>query len=240
MNRMKLLTTLLLALSLACTVEGTTAPGDTGATEANDTGEDTHDDTGDDTELDFDTAPDTDPDTHTYDSGEVDPTELPNLSEGLDSDACEEVPGYEDLAGATSYFVGTYARIEDGTWIGFETWLLYATSEWEASGGADCQVVWDVAGSETSPDACPGCELALSLSATVNAGSTSLRGVHRLTLKRWGRRQEVPKSRRNRGPSHRPLVPGPRLPTRTALALWSFGASPRKRRPAAAAGFAAE
>ena len=173
MNGMTLLPTLLLALSLGCTVEGTKAPGDTGATEANDTGEDTHDDTGDDTELDFDTAPDTDPDTHTYDSGEVDPTELPNLSEGLATDACEEVPGYEDLAGATSYFVGTYARIEDGTWIGFETWLLYATSEWEASGGADCQVVWDVAGSETSPDACPGCELALSLSATVNAGSTT-------------------------------------------------------------------
>ena len=156
---------LLLLLLAACTTQQTKAPDDTGAT-GDDTGSDTDTDSGADTDTDPDT--DTDTDTDTDSAAE----ELPDLSQDLDTGAWEDVPGYEDLPGATTYFLGLYLKDGD-IWVGSETWLLYATSEWEAAGGADCQVVWTVSATETSPESCGGCELGLDVSATIDASLTT-------------------------------------------------------------------
>lgn len=155
-----------LALVVGCTVEETKAPDDTGSVQDTDTGGETDTDTDTDSDSDTDSDTDSDSDSDSDTDTDTDLSELPDLSEGLDTTVCEDAPGYEDLAGATSYFVGLYVSA-GGTWEGTERWLLYPTSEWEAAGGEACEVVWDVSASETSPESCPSCELAIDVSATV-------------------------------------------------------------------------
>lgn len=105
------------------------------------------------------------------DSGEGSEEELPDLIGTLQSDFCEGAGGYEDVAGATSFFVGTFVE-EAGAWSGEEIWLLYANPAWEAAGGADCRVTWAISAVETTPGSCASCELALSISATLDPSST--------------------------------------------------------------------
>lgn len=141
-----------------------TAGGDSARDSARDSASDSAPDSGD-TAASGDTA-------ETGDTGSGEGLDdLPDLLGDLDTTSCENAPGYQELAGATSYFVGGFSRDGD-IWTGTETWLLFATSEWVAEGGADCQVVWDISGSTAAPDACAGCAFAVSFSASLDASLT--------------------------------------------------------------------
>ena len=142
---------LLLSLS-AC--EAPEAPG-----RGDDTGT-AGDDGGGASEADADTDADSDADTDA------------DITPDVDGDMCEEVAGYDNIPGAANYYSGVLSD-SAGTWAGAETWHLFANSDWEKAGGADCEVVWRLTG-ETVEDGgeCATCEFSISLSATLDSGRT--------------------------------------------------------------------
>ena len=73
--------------------------------------------------------------------------QLPSLLGDADLGSCDELDGAAH-PGATSYYLGEFEG-GDGTWLGTETWLLYANETWESDGQGDCEVVWDVSANET-------------------------------------------------------------------------------------------
>lgn len=94
---------------------------------------------------------------------------LPDLRDEMDSTYCENVQ--PNVAGATSYFLGTYVQKTEG-WVGKEQWILHPTSDWTATNGETCYVTWEVAASETDIAGCPNCDFALDVSASINRQET--------------------------------------------------------------------
>ena len=111
-------------------------------------------------EADADTDADSDADTDA------------DITPDVDGDMCEEVAGYDNIPGAANYYYGALSRSGE-EWSGAESWRLFANSDWEKAGGADCEVVWRMTG-ETVDDGgeCATCEFSVSLSATVDTGRT--------------------------------------------------------------------
>ena len=103
----------------------------------------------------------------------------------LDPNHCEEAPGYEALAGATAYFIGEYTR-GGGVVTGVETAAYYATSEWEAAGGADCVVVWNTNGTEGSPAGCSACAYAVTVDANLDTDATTCPSALWAGQESWG------------------------------------------------------
>ncbi len=127
-----------------------------------------------DTDGDADTDADTDGDVDADTDGDTD-ADLP-YDPVLDSDVCEDVPGFEDVAGATSYYVGDLFADGD-RWTGTESWRLFATSEWEAAGGGDCVAIWDVTGRTVAGGgACGSCAFSIELSMSLDTGATTCPG----------------------------------------------------------------
>ncbi len=118
-----------------------------------------------DDEADADTDVDADSDSDSDGDSDSD-------IDDLDEDLCEDVAGYEDLIGATSYYKGDFRQSGD-SWSGTERWLLFATSEWEEVGGGDCQVTWVIEGTTTTEvGECAVCEFGIDLAAQVDLGNT--------------------------------------------------------------------
>lgn len=116
-------------------------------------------------ESDADTDADSDADADADGDPAID-EDLPDVTEAIDEDVCTE------YLGATSYFYGAYTR-EGDDWYGEEKWLLFANEQWEAEGGADCEVVWNTVAVEGLVGACVGCDFSLTISATVDQGRTT-------------------------------------------------------------------
>ena len=95
---------------------------------------------------------------------------LPDLSQGLSREGCDNGPGE---AGAASYFVGELRISPQGTVQGSEEWLMFANSKWKARNGADCKVVWSLQGTTTPPTACAGCGLGVTLTNYMDLGSST-------------------------------------------------------------------
>ena len=117
-----------------------------------------------DADADADTDTDTDADT---DAG------LPDPTVSLDEDFCDTEGSFPDQSGATSYFYGVFTVDDKGAWSGQERWILFATEEWEADGGEDCEVVWTMSGTEAATGSCSSCEFAVQLDATVDVSLTT-------------------------------------------------------------------
>lgn len=87
---------------------------------------------------------------------------LPDLGSGLSKGQCANGPGNE---GADSYFVGNFA-MTDGKISGTERWILFANPKWQAKGGLDCELRWNVTGTKTSDvGACSNCTEGISFHA---------------------------------------------------------------------------
>jgi hypothetical protein len=127
---------------------------------------DTDADSDADTDADSDADSDADADADT----DADADALPDLTQDLDQEACEDGPGDE---GATTYWVGTYLWTDANNAAGNERWIWYATSEWEAVGGADCEVVWDVTATKGGVGEGPDCEFSLSVRAEIDEDATT-------------------------------------------------------------------
>lgn len=90
---------------------------------------------------------------------------LPNLAEGLQRGLCSNGPGNE---GADSYFVGSFS-IENGQIRGSETWMLFSNPQWQARGGSDCSITWNVTGTETpGGGSCGACDSTISFQAVAD------------------------------------------------------------------------
>jgi hypothetical protein len=127
-------------------------------------------DTDADTDTDTDADADADADADTDADADADTDPLPDLSQGLDEEVCEPGPG---TAGATTYWLGTYLWDGQDAAVGTERWIWFATSEWEALGGADCEVVFETSATVGSPGACDSCDFSLSVSAAIDTGATT-------------------------------------------------------------------
>ena len=98
--------------------------------------------------------------------------DLPSVWDDHDEDHCEGGE-YDDVPGATSYFLGEFTK-DDDTWGGTEYWVLYANDVWaEADNGQDCQIAWTVQLTETDPSACSVCEYGLEGGATIDLSKTT-------------------------------------------------------------------
>ena len=75
---------------------------------------------------------------------------LEDLTQNLDEGGCDSFDG-TPLAGATSYFYGLYQE-NNGTYSGYEQFLLFANDTWAAQGNSDCVVQWTASGFEGSPE----------------------------------------------------------------------------------------
>ena len=94
---------------------------------------------------------------------------LPSLENQMEPDYCENVQ--PDVAGATSYFMGTYLLDSNG-WRGTEQWILHPTSSWTATHGETCYVTWEIVATETDVTGCPNCDLSLDVSGSLNRQET--------------------------------------------------------------------
>jgi hypothetical protein len=142
-----------------------------------DTGNENQDDTSTENQEDTGSGHDSG---HAHDTGEAPPqwsdmesaleqSGLPTVTNQMDESYCEGMQ--PSTAGATSYFTGIYL-LEDGEWRGFEQWILHPTSDWTNTNGQTCYVTWDTIGVETNIINCSDCELALSVTATLNESLT--------------------------------------------------------------------
>ena len=94
---------------------------------------------------------------------------LPDVLEGMDETYCRDVqPG---VAGATSYFTGTYLLDSEG-WFGREKWILHPTPAWTATNGETCYITWETTATQADPAGCPNCDFALSVQANINRQQT--------------------------------------------------------------------
>ena len=115
---------------------------------------------------------------------------LPNVLNEMDPSACDALSDeYTGLAGATTYFAGSYFHSEDG-WYGREKWVLYPNEEWQTlaytqwmdgdvslssiAQGYPCEVSWDMYVQETDEmETCLACDLGLAVQAEINFSSTN-------------------------------------------------------------------
>lgn len=115
---------------------------------------------------------------------------LNNVLEEMDPAACDTLAAeYPGLAGATSYFAGSYLKDSSG-WVGREKWVLYPNEEWQTlsydqwmegdqslsniAQGYPCEVSWDILVQELEDlETCLACDLALAVSATISFSSTN-------------------------------------------------------------------
>ncbi|HJN75446.1 MAG TPA: hypothetical protein QGF58_16070 [Myxococcota bacterium] len=152
----------LLLFSFAC---GDKDTSDSGSEADADTDADSDTDTDTDSDADADSDTDTDADADT--DSDTDTDTLTDPTEGIDTTYCDTASGYEDQAGATSYYTAWYDKAD---WTGTERWLLFGTSEW--NGGLDCEVVWTITATQTDANTCNSCNYGLSFDAEVDTGST--------------------------------------------------------------------
>ena len=143
-------------------------PGCSGKEGGDDSSGDGDADTDTDTDTDSDSDTDTDADTDTdTDSDLVDiRSEMVTTSEG-----CETL-GSTLVDGAHEYCWGEYHK-SGSTWTGQEAIYYYANSTWKIHGGADCVEAWDTTATEIATGACSGCDLGLSVTATLNTTLTN-------------------------------------------------------------------
>ena len=115
---------------------------------------------------------------------------IPNVLEEMDSTICDDISAeFPDVAGATSYFAGSYAKI-NGEWYGREKWILFPNERWQEiatiqwlegdtslsniAQGYPCEISWDMNVQEMDEfTACPACDIALSVEATLSFSSTN-------------------------------------------------------------------
>jgi hypothetical protein len=86
---------------------------------------------------------------------------LPDVESGMVDGMCANGPGAE---GADSYFTGRFS-VKDGVVSGTESWVLFANPKWEARGGKDCRLIWDVKGKVVKPRNCTNCDLGIEFNA---------------------------------------------------------------------------
>jgi hypothetical protein len=100
---------------------------------------------------------------------------LPDLLDDMDetycNDALEDEIGGQDIAGATSYFTGTYLLEDDG-WVGREKWILHPTPAWTDTNGETCYVTWETAAIQINAAGCADCDFGLSVAANINKQQT--------------------------------------------------------------------
>lgn len=77
---------------------------------------------------------------------------LPDLFADLDPGACEEALYFDQVPGATGYFVGEFELDGCGKVRGTETWILFANEKWIEHDGYDCRMVWSVSGTVGDPN----------------------------------------------------------------------------------------
>ena len=108
---------------------------------------------------------------------------LPSLSEEMDEEYCYDAqPG---VAGATSYFMGTYIIDSDG-WFGREQWILHPTPEWEDTNGETCYVTWETSANQIDVAGCANCDFGLEVSASINRQLTDCpEGLWKDTEEQW-------------------------------------------------------
>jgi hypothetical protein len=107
-----------------------------------------------------------------FSNGSADHHGLPDINDGLDRSGCDiqEATGVAG-PGATSYFYGEVWE-EDGDWIGYERWILFANETWSDQGGYDCEETWTLEVVETGTGACGGCDIGLELTALLDASAS--------------------------------------------------------------------
>jgi len=149
---------------------------------------DTDTDTDADSDTDADGDADADADADSDADSDADADALPDLTEGLDQDVCENGPGDE---GATTYYLGTYLNVQGAPFEGTEQWIWYANSDWEAVGGADCVVTWNVVGTECTTDACTDCDLGIIASAELDLDATTCPKAGYSGMESWEERYAV-------------------------------------------------
>ena len=88
-------------------------------------------------------------------------SEMPDVETGMVKGMCANGPGAE---GADSHFTGRF-EVKDGTVSGTEAWVLFANPKWQARGGKDCRLIWDVKGKVVEPRNCSGCDLGIEFHA---------------------------------------------------------------------------
>ncbi|MCK6504541.1 hypothetical protein L6R53_14245 [Myxococcota bacterium] len=108
----------------------------------------------------------------TGDGGTGDGGAGPEVWDLVNPDLCDAVEGFEGVPGAASYFVGEYWPPGAPT-AGVETWALYANPAWEAEGGADCRVVWNMTSTPTGTGACGSCDYGIAVSASLDTAATT-------------------------------------------------------------------
>ena len=86
---------------------------------------------------------------------------LPDVESAMASGMCANGPGAE---GADSYFTGEF-QVTGETVSGTESWVLFANPRWQARGGNDCRLIWDVTGRVVNPRNCTGCDLGIAFKA---------------------------------------------------------------------------
>ena len=96
---------------------------------------------------------------------------LPDLQRGLDETGCEDLSG-NVTAGATVWFWGEYITA-DGGWTGEERMIYFANDAWVDAGGYDCELVWSMTATDTSPGTCTTCDIGLQVEASLDASQTS-------------------------------------------------------------------
>lgn len=144
--------------------------GCSGGKDTADPGADADADADTDSDSDADSDSDTDTDSDADTDADTDADVLADVRDEMveDSEGCETLGG-SVVDGAKEYFWGEYSE-SGGAWTGQEAIYYFANATWESHGGADCVVVWDMTATEI---ACSGCELGLSVSATMNTTDTT-------------------------------------------------------------------
>ena len=126
----------------------------------------------------------------TQDDPYFEESDLPNVLNQMDSSVCDEVSAeYPDAAGATSYFAGSYVKI-DNEWHGREKWILFPNERWQniayqqwmdgdesisnIAQGYPCEISWDMYVQEIDElETCFACDIALSVQAEISFSSTN-------------------------------------------------------------------
>ena len=109
----------------------------------------------------------------------LDETDISKYGDEIDPDYCNDVldelfdeEEEAQLRGATTYYLGTYVQVNNA-WIGREKWILFVTPSWEAAEGYDCEITWDVQGSQSDISSCVTCDFALHVYAVINEAETN-------------------------------------------------------------------
>lgn len=112
----------------------------------------------------------------TGDSGETGDTgapaePFPDPYADLGADPACEVRDGEAMPGATAWRVGDFS-LDAGTVGGVEVEVLYVNATFAAQGGADCRIVWAVAGVQHEAADCATCAWGLDLDAALDRADT--------------------------------------------------------------------